>query len=100
MNAEFQRIAKRDNKAFLSQQMQREENNRMGKARNLFKKIKDSQGTVYAKIGTSSRNGKDLTEADNIKRWQEYTEGLYEKGLYDPDKHDGVVTQLEPECEV
>ena len=73
----------------------------MGKARNLFKKIRDSQRTFYAKMGLiKDRNGKDLTEADDIKRCQEYTEGLYEKGLYDPDKHDGVVTHLEPECEV
>ena len=74
----------------------------MRKARNLFKKIRDSQRTVHANIGTmKDRNGKDLTEADDIKkRWQEYTEGLYEKGLYIPNKYDGAVTHLEPECKV
>ena len=81
-----------------------EENNRMGKTRDLFKKIRDTKGTFYAKMGTiKDRNGRDLTEAENIKkRWQEYTE-LYKKDLHDPDNHDGVITRLEPdilECEV
>ena len=106
MNAEFQRIARRDNKAFLSDQCKEiEENNRMGKTRDLFKKIRDTKGTFHAKIGTvKDRNGMDLTEAEDIKkRLQEYTEKLYKKGLHDPDNHDGVITHLEPdilECEV
>ena len=98
MNAEFQRIA-RDKKAFLSDQSKEiEENNRMGKTRNLFKKIRDTNGKFYAKMGTiKDRNGMDLTEAEDIKkRWQEYTE-LYKKDLHDPDNHDGVITQLEPD---
>ena len=106
LNAEFQRIARRDKKAFLSDQCKEiEENNRMGKTRDLFKKIRDTKGTFHAKMGTiKDRNGMDLTEAEDIKkRWQEYTEKLYKKDLHDPDNHDGVITDLEPdilECEV
>jgi len=105
LNAEFQRIARRDKKAFLSDQCKEmEENNRMGKTRDLFKKIRDTKGTFHAKMGTiKDRNGMDLTEAEDIKkRWHEYTEELYKKDLHDPDNHDGVVTHLEPdilECE-
>ena len=105
LNAEFQGIARRDKKAFLSDQCKEiEENNRMGKTRDLFKKIV-TKGTFYAKMGSiKDRNGMDLTEADNIKkRWQEYTEELYKKDLHNPDNHDGVITHLEPdilECEV
>ena len=105
-NAEFQRIARRDKKAFLSDQCKdTEENNIMGKTRDLFKKIRDTKGTFHAKMGSiKDRNGMDLTEAEGIKkRWQEYTEELYKKGLHDPDDHDGVITHLEPdilECEV
>ena len=105
LNSEFQRIARRDKKAFLSDQCKEiEENNRMGKTRDLFKKIRDTKGPFHAKMGTiKDRNGMDLTEAEDIKkRWQEYTE-LYKKDLYDPDNHDGVITHLEPdilECEV
>ena len=85
LNAEFQRIARRDKKAVLSEQCkEREESNRMGKTRDLFKKIRDTKGTFHAKMGTiKDRNGMDLTEADNIKRWQEYTEELYKKSLND-----------------
>ena len=104
---EFQRIAKRDKKkAFLSNQWKEiEENNRMGKTRDLFKKIRYNKGTFQAKMGSiKDRNGMDLTEAEDIKeRWQEYTEELYKKDLHDPDNHDGVITHLEPdilECEV
>ena len=106
LNAEFQRIARRDKKAFLSDQCKEiEENNRMGKTRDLFEKIRDTKGTLHAKMSTiKDRNGMDLTEAENIKkRWQEYTEELYKKDLHDPDNHDGVITDLEPdvlECEV
>ena len=106
LNAEFQRIARRDKKAFLSDQCQEiEENNRMGKSRDLFKKIRDTKGTFHAKMGTiKDRNGMDLTEAEDIKRrWQEYAEELYKKDLHGPDNHDGVITNLEPdilECEV
>ena len=106
MNAEFQRIARREKKAFLSDQCKEiEENNRMGKTRDLFKKIRDTKGTLHAKMGSiKDRNGMDLTEAEDIKkRWQENTEELYKKDLHDPDNHDGVITQLEPdilECEV
>ena len=106
MNAEFQRIARRDKKAFLSDQCKEtEENNRMGKARDLFKKIRDTKGTFHAKMGSiKDRNGMDLTEVDDIKRgWQEYTKELYKKDLHDPDNHDGVNSHLEPdilECEV
>ena len=106
LNAEFQRIAKSDKKVFLSDQCkEREENNRMGKTRDLFKKIRDTKGTFHANLGTiKDRNGMDLTEAEDIKkRWQEYTEELCKKGLHNPDNHDGVITHLEPdvlECEV
>ena len=106
MNAEFQRIAGRDKKAFFSDQCKEiEENNRMEKARDLFKKIRDTKGTFHAKMGTiKDRNDMDLTEAEDTKeRWQEYTEELYRKDLHDPDNHDGVITLLEPdilECEV
>ena len=108
LNAEFQGIARRDKKAFLSHQCKEiEENNRMGKTRDLFKKIRDTKGTFHAKMGTiKDRNDVDLTEAEDIKkRWQEYTEELYKKDLHDPDNHDGVITHthLEPdilECEV
>ena len=104
MNAEFQRIARREKKAFLSDQCKEiEENNRMGKTRHLFKKIRDSKGTFHAKMSSiKDRNGMDLTE-DIKKRWQEYTEELYKKDLHDPDNHNGVITDLEPdilECEV
>ena len=105
LNAEFQRIARRDKKAFLSHQCKEiEENNRMGKTRDLFKKSRDTKGTFHAKMGTiKDRNGMDLTEAEDIKkRLQEYTE-LYKKDLHDPDNHDGVIPDLEPdilECEV
>ena len=94
LNAEFQRIAKRDKKAFLSDQCKEiEENNRMGKTRDLFKKIRDSKGTFHAEIGTiKDRNGMDLTEAEDIKkRWQEYTEELYKNDLHNPENHDGVI---------
>ena len=87
MNAEFQRIARRDKKAFLSDQYkEKEENNRMGKTRDLFKKIRDTKGTFHAKMGSiKDRNGMDQTEAEDIKkRWQEYTEALYKKDLHDP----------------
>ena len=98
MNAEFQRIAKGDKKAFHSDQFKEiEENNRMGKTRDLFKKIRDITGTFHAKMGTiKGRNGRDLTEAEDIKkRWQEYTAELYKKDLHDPDNHNGVITHLE-----
>ena len=97
MNAEFQRIARREKKAFLSDQCKEiEENNRMGKTRDLFKKIRDTKGTFYAKMSTiKGRNGMDLTEAEDIKkRWQEYTEELYKKNFHDPDDHDAVITHL------
>ena len=106
MNAEFQGIARRDKKAFLSDQCKEiEENNRMGKTRDLFKKIRDTKGTFHAKMGLiRDRNGMDVTETEDIKkRWQEYTEELYRKDLHDPDNHDGVITDLQPdilECEV
>ena len=106
LNAEFQRIARRDKKAFLRDQCKEiEENNRIGKTRNLFKKISDTKGTFHAKMATiKDRTGMDLTEAEDIeKRWQEYTEALYKKDLRDPDNHNGVITHLEPdilECEV
>ena len=92
LNAEFQRIARRDKKAFLSDQCKEiEENNRMGNTRDLLKKIRDPKGTFHAKMDTiKDRNGMDLTEAGDIKkRWQEYTEELYKKGLHDPDNHNG-----------
>ena len=106
MNAEFQRIARRDKKAFLSDQCKEiEGNNTVGNTRDLFKKIRDTKGIFHAKMGTlKDRNGMDLTEAEDIKkRWQEYTEELYKKDPHDPDNHDGVITHLEPdilECEV
>ena len=104
MNTEFQRIARREKKAFLSDQCKEiEENNRMGMTRDLFRKI-DTKGTFHAKMGSiKERNSMDLTEAEDIKkRWQKYTEELYKKDLHDPDNHDGVITHLEPgilECE-
>ena len=100
LNVEFQRIAKRDKKAFFSDQCKEiEENNRMGKTRDLFKKIRDIKRTFHAKMGSiKDRNGMDLTEAEDIKkRWQEYTEELYKKELHDQDKNDGVITHLEPD---
>ena len=106
LNAEFQRIARRDKKASLSDQCKEiEGNNRMGKTRDLFKKIRDTKGTFHAKMGSiKDRNGMNLREAEDIKkRWQEYTEELYKKDLHDPDNHDGVTNDLEPdilECEV
>ena len=105
LNAQLQRTARRDKKAFLGDQCKEiEENKRMGKTRDLFKKIGDTKGTFHAKMGTrKDRNGVDLTEAKDIKkRWQEYTD-LYRKALHDPDNHDGVITHLEPdilECKV
>ena len=106
MNADFQRIARRNKKAFLSDQWKEiEENNRIGKTRDLFKKIRDTQGTFHAKMGSvKDRNRMDLTETEDIKkRLQEYTEELYKKDLHDPDNNDSVITHLEPdiqECEV
>ena len=105
MKAEYQRIARRDNKAFLSDQGKEIENNRMGKTRNLFKKIRDTKGTFHAKMGSiKDRNGMDLVEAEGVqRRWQEHTEKLYRKDLHDPDNHNGVITHLGPdilECEV
>ena len=106
LNAEFQRIARRDKKAFLSNQCKEiEENNRMRKTRDRFKKIRHTKGTFHAKMGSiKDRNGMDLTEAEGIKkRWQEYTEELYKKDLYDPENHEGVITHQEPdilECKV
>ena len=103
-NAEFQRRARRDKRAFLSDQCKEiEENNRMGKNRDLFEKIEYTKGAFHAKMGTiKDRNSMDITEAEVIKRWQEYSE-LHQKDLHDPDNHDGVITQLESdivECEV
>ena len=106
LNAEFQRIARRDKKAFLSNQCKEiEENNRMAKTRDPFKKIRDTMRTLHAKMGTiKDRNSMDLTEAEDIKkRWQEYIEELYKTDLHDPDNHNSVITHLEPdilECEV
>ena len=106
VNAEFQRIVRRDKKAFLSDQCkEREEKNRMRKTKDLFKKIRHTKGTFHAKMGTiKDRNDTDLTEGEDIKkRWQEYTEELYKKDLHDPDDHSGVITHLQPdilECEV
>ena len=106
LNAEFQRITRRHKKALFSDQCKEiEENNRMGKTRDLFKKVRDIKGTFHTKMGSiKDRNYKDLTEAEDIKkRWQEYTEELYKKDLHDPDNHNGVITHLEPdilECEV
>ena len=106
LNAEFQRIVRRDKKVLLGNQCKEiEENNKMGKTRDLFKKSRDTEGTFHAKMGSiKDRNRKDLAEAEDIKkRWQEYTEELYKKDLHDPDNHDGVITHLKPdilECEV
>ena len=106
LNAEFQRLTRREKKAFLCDQCKEiEENNRMGMTRVLFKKIRDTKGTFHAETGTiKDRNGMDLTEAEDIKkRWQEYTEDLYKKDLHNPHNHDAVITHLEPdilECEV
>ena len=106
LNAEFQRISRRDKKAFLSDQCKEiEENNRMEKTRDFFKKIRDTKGTFHAKVGSiKDRNGLDLTETEDIrKRWQEYTDQLYKKDLHDQDNHDGMITHLEPDilqCEV
>ena len=106
LNAEFQRIARRDKKAFLRNKCKEiEENDRMGKSKDLFKKIRDIKGTFHVKMGAiKDRNGKDLTEAEDIKkRWREYTEKLYKKDLYDPDNHNGMITHPEPdilECKV
>ena len=101
MNAELHRIARRDKKAFFSDQCKEiEENNIMGKTGGLFKKIRDTKGIFHAKMMGSikDRNGMDLTETEEIKkRWQEYTEELYKKDLHDPDNHDGVITDLEPD---
>ena len=97
LNAEFQRIARRDKKTFFSNQCKEiEEKNRVGKTRDLFKKIRDTKGTFHAKMGSiKDRNGRDLTEAEDIKkRWQEHTEELYKKDLHDRDNHDGVLTHL------
>ena len=98
LNAEFQRIAWKDKKDFLSDQCKEiEENNTMGKTRDLIKKIRDTKGNFHAKMDTiKDRNGMDLTEAEDIKkRWQQYTEELYKKVLHDPGNHDGVITHLE-----
>ena len=106
LNAEFQRIARRDKKAFLRDQFKEiEENNKIEKTRNLFKKIRGIKGTFHAKMSTiKDRNGMDLTEAEDIKKkWHEYTEQLYKKDIHNPDNHDDVITHLEPdilECEV
>ena len=106
MNVEFQNIARRDKKAFLRDQFKEiEENNKIEKTRNLFKKIRGIKGTFHAKMRTiKDRNGMDLTEAEDIKKkWHEYTEELYKKDIHNPDNHDDVITHLEPdilECEV
>ena len=105
LKSKFQRIARRDKKAFLSDQCKEiEENNRMEKTRDLFKKIRDTKGTFHSKMGLiKDKNGRNLTEAEDIKKWQEYTEELYKKALHNPDNHDGVITHLESdilECEV
>ena len=100
MNAEFQRIARRDKEAFLSDQCKElEENNRMGKTRDLFKKIRHAKGTLHAKMSCiKDRNGMDLTETeDTKKRWQKYTEEMYKKDLHDADNRDDVITHLEPD---
>ena len=95
LNAEFQRIARRDKKAFLSDQCKGiEKNNRMEKTKDIFKKIRDTKGTFHAKIGSiKDRNGMDLTEAEDVKKWQEYTEELYKKDVYDPDNHKSMITK-------
>ena len=106
LSAEFQRIARRDKKAFLTDQCKEiEEHNRMGKTRDLFKKIRDTKAIFHVKMGTiKDRNGRDLTKAEDIKKkWQEYTEKLYRKDLHDPDNYNGVIIHLEPdimECKV
>ena len=106
LNVEFQRIARKVKKAFLSNQCKEiEESNRLGKTRDIFRKIRDTKGTFHTKMGSiKDRNHRDLTEAEDIKkRWQEYTEELYKKDLHDQDNHDGVITHLEPdilECKV
>ena len=105
MNAEFQRIARKDKKAFLSDQCKGIEENRLGKTRDRFRKMRDTKGTFHANMGSIiDRNNMDLTEAeDTKKRWQEYTEELYKKDLHNPNNHDGMITHLEPdilECEV
>ena len=107
MNAEFQRTARKDKEAFLNDQCKEiEENNRMRKNRDFLKKIRDTKGTFHAKMGTiKGKNGRDLTKAEDTKRWQEYTEEIYKKkkNLHDPVNHDGVITHLEPgilECKV
>ena len=100
LNVEFQRISRKDNKAFLSDQCKEiRENNRMGKTRDLFKKIRDTKGTFHAKMGSiKDGNSMDLREVEDIKkRWQKYTEELYKKDLHDPDYHNGVITGLEPD---
>ena len=100
LNAEFQTIARREKKVYLSDQCKEiEENNRMGKTRDLFKEIRDTKGTFHSTVGSiKDRNGVDLTEAEDIKkRWQEYTEELYKKDLHDPDNHNGMITHLEPD---
>ena len=100
MNAEFRRIARRNKKAFLSDQCKEiKENNKVGKTRDLFKKIRGTKGTFHAKMGSiKDRNGMDLKEAEDIKkRWQEYREQLYKKDVHEPDSHDGVTTDLEPD---
>ena len=100
LNAEFQRLAKKDKKVFLSSQCKEiEENNRMAKTRDLFKKIRDTKGIFHAKMGSiKDRNGMGLIEAEDIKkRWQEYTEELYKKDLHDQNNHDGMITHLEPD---
>ena len=100
LNAEFQRISRRNKKAFFSDQCKEiEKNTRMGKTRDLFKKIRDTKGTFHAKMGSiKDRNGMDLMEAEGIrKRWQEYTEELYKKDFHDSDNHDAVITHLEPD---
>ena len=105
LNAEFQRIARKDKKAFLSDQCKEIEENKNGKDQRSLKKITDTKGNFHAKMGSiNDRNGMDLTEAEDIKkRWQEYIEELYKKDLHDPDNHNGVITHLEPDilaCEV
>ena len=99
LNAEFQRITRRDKKVFFSDQCKEiEKNSRMGKTRDLFKNVRDTNGTFHAKMGTiKGRNHIDLKEAEDIKRWQEYTEELYKKDLHDPDNHDVGITHLEPD---
>ena len=102
LNAELQRIARRDKKAFLSDQCKERGKQRMGKTRDLFKKTRDTKGVFHAKMGSiKDRNGMDLTEAEDIeKRWQEYTEELYKKDLHDPDNHDGVITHTRLELDI